>query len=253
MSAPEHGLTPIDGQEDLGQYYLESRTEVVQILKCLNTRAESLAVYFDQGRHFILTALLEVRPAQETFVFDVGSQAEMNERLLKSDRLVFVGSQDGIRVQWSTGPAARTQFGGSPAFVAWLPGSVLRLQRRNFFRAVVPLSMGARAHLPAVGSGREGLRIHDISVGGVCVIANEQLARAQILDRFEDCILALGEPLGDLRVAVEVRHVTPVHLRGGRVEVHVGLRFLDLPAADQARLQRFLVKVEQTRRALVRE
>lgn len=251
MSTPETSLRPIDPEQDLGQYWLESRTEVVQILRSLNNHADSLAVYFDQGRNFILTALLDVRPAQETFVFDLGSQAEMNERLLKSERLLFVGMQDGIRVQWSTGPAAKTQFGGSPAFVAWLPEAVLRLQRRDYFRAVVPLSLDARAHLPAVQSGREGLRIHDISVGGVCVIANEALARAQVLDRFDDCTLSLGEPLGDLRVAVEVRHLTPVNLRGGRVETRVGLRYLDLAAADQARLQRFLVKVEQTKRALV--
>lgn len=251
MSQQETSLSLIDTQADLGQYYLESRTEVVQILRSLNTHADSLAVYFDQGRNFILTALLDVRPSQETFIFDVGSQAEMNERLLKSDKLIFVGIQDGIRVQWSTGPAAKTSFGGSPAFIAWLPQAVLRLQRRDYFRAVVPLSMAARAHIPALHTGREGLVIHDISVGGVCLIANAQLARAELMDRFDDCTLSLDEHLGDLRVAMEVRHVTPVTLRGGRIETRVGFRFLDLPAADQARIQRFLVKVEQTKRALV--
>ncbi|MEO1766220.1 flagellar brake protein [Thiobacter aerophilum] len=253
MSTSENTLLPIDPTHDLGQYWLEARTEVVHILRSLNTHADSLAVYFDQGRHFILTALLDVRPAQETFVFDVGSQAEMNERLLKSERLLFVGIQDGIRVQWSTGPAAKTHFGGGPAFIAWLPQAVLRLQRRDYFRAVVPLSMDARVHLPAVQSGREGLRIHDISAGGVCVIANESLARAQVLDRFDACTLRLEHVLDDLHVAVEVRHITPVNLRGGRVETRVGLRYLDPSAADQARLQRFLVKVEQTKRALVGE
>lgn len=251
MTNAEGSLTPIDGHDGLGQYYLESRSEVVQILKSLNTHAESLAVYFDQGRHFILTALLDVRPNQETFVFDVGSQAEMNERLLKSEKLIFVGMQDGIRVQWSTGPAAKTQFGGSPAFIAWLPQSVLRLQRRDYFRAVVPLSMAARAHIPAAHSGREGLVIHDISVGGVCVIANPALAAAQILDHFEGCTIRLDETLGEVHTAMEVRHVTPVTLRGGKTETRVGLRFLDLPAADQARIHRFLVKVEQAKRALV--
>lgn len=244
-------LSPIDNHDGLGQYYLESRTEVVQILRSLNTHADSLAVYFDQGRNFILTTLLDVRPEQETFVFDVGSQPEMNERLLKSERLVFVGTQDGIRVQWSTGPAAKTRFGGAPAFIAWLPQSVLRLQRREYFRAAVPLSLNARAHIPGADTGPEGLAIHDISVGGVCVIANAKLAAAQVMDRFDGCTLCLEESLGVLHTAMEVRHVTPVSLRGGRTETRVGLRFLDLPPVDQARIQRFLVKVEQAKRALV--
>jgi c-di-GMP-binding flagellar brake protein YcgR len=253
MSASEHSLSPIDDGRDLGQYYLKTRTEVVQILRSLNNPADSLAVHFDQGRHFILTALLDVRPEQETFVFDVGSQAEMNQRLLASERLVFVGMQNGVRVQWSTGPAAKTQFGGGPAFIAWLPDAVLRLQRRDFFRAVVPLSMRARAHIPAAATGPEGLVIHDISVGGVCVIANTELAHAQVLDRYEECALSLDEALGEILVAVEIRHVTPVTLRGGKTETRVGLRFLDLDTADQARVQRFLVKVERAKRALVEQ
>lgn len=252
MSTPNPNLAPIDGKEDLGQYYLETRTEVVQILRSLNDHADSLAVYFDQGRNFILTALLEVRPNQETFVFDLGSNDEMNKRLLASEKLLFVGIQNGIRVQWSTGPAARAAFGGSDAFVAWLPQTVLRLQRRDFFRVGIPVTMDARCHIPDAKTGNEGLKIHDISVGGLCVIANEFLGKAQVLDRFDRCTLELGE-FGDIQESVEVRHITPINLRGGKNHVRVGLRFLNIGAGDQAKIQRFLVKVEQAKRALVDE
>lgn len=250
MSDPS-SLSIIDPKQDLGQYYLETRTEVVQILKSLNSHADSLAVYFDQGRNFILTALLEVRPTQETFVFDVGSNEDMNNRLLKSEKLIFVGIQDGVRVQWTTGPVARTQYGGSPAFVAWLPQSVLRLQRRDYFRATIPQSLNVRCHIPAMDTGREGLLVHDISVGGLCVLANDQLAKAQVLDKFDGCTITLDEQLGDLREQLEVRHVTPINLRGGKTQTRVGLRLSAIGAADQARIQRFLVKVEQAKRALV--
>jgi c-di-GMP-binding flagellar brake protein YcgR len=244
-------LSVIDPKEDLGQYYLETRTEVVQILRSLNNHADSLAVYFDQGRNFILTALLDVRPAQETFVFDVGSNEEMNNRLLKSDKLIFVGIQDGVRVQWNTGPVAKTQYGGGPAFVAWLPQTVLRLQRRDYFRATIPQSLGVRCHIPSLNTGSEGLVVHDISVGGLCVLGNDPLAKAQAMDTFDGCTITLDEHLGDLREALEVRHVTPVNLRGGKSQTRVGLRFCAIAAADQARIQRFLVKVEQAKRALV--
>lgn len=244
-------LSVIDTKDDLGQYYLETRTEVVQILRSLNMHADSLAVYFDQGRNFILTALLDVRPTQETFVFDLGSNEEMNNRLLKSDKLIFVGIQDGIRVQWTTGPVAKTQYGGGPAFVAWLPQTVLRLQRRDYFRATVPHSLMVRCHIPAANTGSEGLVVYDISVGGLCVLANDQLAKAQVMDKFGDCTITLDEQLGDIREALEVRHVTPINLRGGKSQTRVGLRFSAITPADQARLQRFLVKVEQAKRALV--
>jgi c-di-GMP-binding flagellar brake protein YcgR len=244
-------LSLIDGNEDLGQFYLETRTEVIQILRSLNTHADSLAVYFDQGRNFILTTLLEVRGQQGTFVFDLGSNEEMNKRLLQSERLIFVGMQNGVRVQWNTTRVARTQYGGSDAFVAWLPESVLRLQRRDFFRVVVPMTMAIRCHIPEVGSGQEGLAVHDISVGGLCVIANTELAKARALDRYDGCTIALGEQLGDIRESLQVRHVTPVSLRNGKTQVRVGLRFENMATADQARVQRFLVKVEQAKRALL--
>jgi c-di-GMP-binding flagellar brake protein YcgR len=253
MTTPETLLSPIDGKEDLGQYYLETRTEVVQILRSLNDHADSLAVYFDQGRNFILTALLEVRPNQETFVFDLGSSDEMNKRLLASEKLLFVGIQNGIRVQWTTGPAARAAYGGSDAFVAWLPQTVLRLQRRDYFRVGIPVTMDSRCHIPDAKTGSEGLRIHDISVGGLCVIANDVLSKSQVLDRFERCTIALGEQLGDIQESLEVRHITPINLRGGKNQVRVGLRFLNISAGDQAKIQRFLVKIEQAKRALVDE
>jgi len=253
MNEDNKTLSLIDPKEDLGQFYLETRTEVVQILRSLNNHADSLAVYFDQGRNFILTSLLDVRPQQETFIFDIGSNDETNNRLLKSDKLIFVGIQDGIRVQWNTTQAAKTQYGGSDAFVAWLPQTVLRLQRRDFFRAVLPLTTSARCHIPALGTGREGLAIRDISVGGLCVIANDHFAKAQTLDRFEGCTISLDEQLGDIRQTLEVRHITPVPMRGGKVQTRVGLRFTDIAASDQARIQRFLVKVEQAKRALVDE
>lgn len=251
MSDSNPTLSVIDTEQDLGQYYLETRTEVVQILRSLNMHADSLAVYFDQGRSFILTALLDVRPTQETFVFDLGSNDEMNNRLLKSDKLIFVGIQDGIRVQWTTGPVAKTQYGGSPAFVAWLPQTVLRLQRRDYFRVTVPHAMSARCHIPALDTGHDGLPVHDLSVGGLCVVANDKLAKAHAMDSFERCRISLGEPLGDIQQTLEVRHITPINLRGGKSQVRVGLRFADISAADQARIQRFLVKVEQAKRALV--
>jgi c-di-GMP-binding flagellar brake protein YcgR len=253
MSDSNTTLSLIDTKEDLGQFYLETRTEVVQILRSLNMHADSLAVYFDQGRNFILTALLDVRPTQETFVFDLGSNDEMNNRLLQSEKLIFVGIQDGIRVQWSTGRAVKTQYGGSAAFVAWLPQTVLRLQRRDYFRVAIPLSMMARCHIPDTGSGKEGLAVHDISVGGLCVVANSELAKAQVLDKFERCTIVLGEQLGEIQESLEVRHVTPINLRGGKAQTRVGLRFANITPADQARIQRFLVKIEQAKRALVDE
>lgn len=245
------GLTLIENEQDLGHYWLESRNEVVHILKSLHTHSDSLAVYFDQGRNFILSAILEVRAQHDTFVFDIGSSDDMNRRLLAAEKLTFVGMQEGVRVQWSTGPANVIQFGDAPAFIAWLPESVLRLQRREYYRIDVPLSMKARAYIPAVDATGEGLAIHDIGLGGICVVANARLAEAQRLDRFEGCYLEMGSGLADLPVSLEVRHVTPLRLRGGRSETRVGLCFLDLRPQDAARIQRFLVKVQQARRALL--
>jgi c-di-GMP-binding flagellar brake protein YcgR len=95
------------------------------------------------------------------------------------------------------------------------------------------------------------LAVHDISVGGVCVIGNAELARARVLDRYDGCTVALGEQLGEIRESLQVRHVTPVSLRNGKTQTRVGLRFENMSASDQARVQRFLVKVEQAKRALV--
>ncbi len=58
----------------------------------------------------------------------------MNRRITESKLATFVTFLDQIKVQFNALRIEMTSFGGKPALRARLPDSLMRLQRRNFYR-----------------------------------------------------------------------------------------------------------------------
>ena len=64
----------------------------------------------------------------------VRSNRELNERLLHGREVSVVSSQDGVRVQFTTDRVAAVSFEGRLAFRLPLPDTIMKLQRREYYR-----------------------------------------------------------------------------------------------------------------------
>ncbi|MEX5624343.1 hypothetical protein ABFV62_29885, partial [Pseudomonas syringae] len=65
---------------------------------------------------------------------------------------------------------------GLPAFSAALPELLWMIQRREFFRVNAPLSPVFYCYIPwPDGSGEGRLRLRDLSLGGIGVLADDAL------------------------------------------------------------------------------
>ena len=200
---------------------------------------------------FFPTMLLAALPEKDLLIFDCSGSPETNRRLLHSKHNVFVGRPGGIHVQFSTGPAVEVTHAGAKAFATALPKFIVRLQRREAFRAQTP---GARA-LQFFGRLPDGqllnLPTHDISVSGVGLIAPsvpDDLAVGQVLP---NCRFSLPEDTQDLFFSATVRNVSKRESRSGVAQWHIGLQFNDLPGSAQNRIQRYIDKLERERRELL--
>jgi c-di-GMP-binding flagellar brake protein YcgR len=234
--------------EDLERFQIYSRIEIVAVLRALIERRAQATIHFSQGEEFLLSTLLSVNPDFEELVFDCCGDQAANDRLLRSPRLHFVAALDRVRIQFAALHAESTVHDGLPAFRVRIPDSLLRLQRRDYFRVAPPV---AKPLLARIADPREParvveLRVLDLSAGGIAVTDPPLGLRLEAGMVLEQCSLDLPG-IGEVRFRAEVRSTPAKRASGGASRC--GLRFLDMPGAVSARVQRYILQLDRDRRS----
>ncbi len=229
---------------DLEPYQVYSRVEILANMRVLIDQHILATVYFDRGEKFFVTRFLSVNPEFEELIFDLGSDSRVNEQLRSADGLTVVAFLDHIKVQFAADRAELTQFEDAPAFRMRMPRSILRLQRRNAFRARTPLAKSPMAMLPPVPD-REGksdttrVRITDISATGLAFVTPVGKPVLSAGMRLLGCQLEFSEN-EKIDADMEVRHVSIYKDGFGREMCRAGCMFLRLSGAAQMTIQRYV-------------
>lgn len=232
-------------------YLVHDRREIAQILQSLIDKRALVTAHL-QGGHSFVTALLAVNADGEAVLLDASPDEVVNERATTTPALTLTTRLERIRLQFTVPAAERVRHADGLALRVPLPETLLRLQRREFFRLATPASAPLVCTIvidDATGRKRSvPVNVLDISSGGIAVIVPPdglQLAPGQA---FDDCRLALpeGEPLA---VRIRVRNLFQVERPNGTRAWRAGCQFLGLPANMTARIQRYIFKIERDRRA----
>lgn len=236
------------GSLDYEHYQVHSRFEIVTLLQEVANAHALVTVYFNQGAEFIVTSLLDVNPEFEELIYDLGADAGANQRLLKSARMTVVTFLDHIKLQFSAQRAEATTYEQLPALRIRLPDSLLRLQRRNFYRIPTPVARPVVANVPDPSNPgrRVHLRIHDLSCGGIAMLASQEEIALEPGMLLKDCSIELPE-VGLLTAALEVRNVAIQDQGVRRKLLRYGCQFAGLPPAMVSAVQRYITRVERER------
>lgn len=242
----------LEQSDDYSKYLLHSKSEILAVLRSIIQKKAMLTVHFDQGKSFFLTSMLSLSPDNRDFIFDVSSNDETNRKALQANKLISTTVVDKVKVQFSLNGLSSTQSEGRPAFMGAIPETLLRLQRREYFRLTTPVA--APVKLCAAVNSDQGVQavetpLFDISGGGVGLMATQNQALFfRKGDTLDDCkILLPGEGL--LVVALCVRNMLDVTTRSGSRYVRVGCQFVDLPPSRLTAVQRYITRVERERKA----
>jgi c-di-GMP-binding flagellar brake protein YcgR len=228
---------------ELEHFMLYARAEIATILRRVGEERTLVTAYTGTDGEFAVTLVLKVDADFEEITLDMPVNPESQARLLGADDLVFVIFFENVKVQFRAPMAQATTFEGRPAFRVRLPGQMLRLQRREYFRVRAPV-MGKATCLVPQGNGTstyESLRLLNISVGGLAVLSYPHHFELPLGETVRNCVLNLAG-VGPVNVSLRV-----VNLYDGESETdgrRFGCQFIDL--APQARLmvQRYVNRVE---------
>ena len=239
--------------DDYGKYLLHSKKEILFILRAMCDKGALITVYFNQGNDFLLTTLLSVAADGSAMLLDPGSNAEMNRKALASEKLTFIATHDKVKIQFSVKHLARTEYEGREAFRAAIPGELLRLQRREFYRLTTPIAHPLRCVIPVkLADGTKTTietTVVDISGGGLAVMTPPPEGVEFETDHlFENCRIELPD-VGTVLATLRVRNIFEFTLRNGSKSKRSGCQFIDLPGHMMTLIQRYIIRVERERKA----
>lgn len=250
MTMDDHSAA--SGGSDLRdeRFRIEAPLQIATLLNELARRRALVSVAF--GTDVMVTVLLNADPGTGVLVFDAGSNADANSRLVDAQRLAFESNLDRIRVVFYTGGATAWDWDKAPAFAVRFPESVQRVQRRDYFRAYVPMASSIRCDLPAGPDARAApltLRVFDLSVTGVALVDAPPGFDPSPGTVVHDATFAL--PPKSLKVDLEVMYRRQSALAGSggtQSLVRYGCRFVNLPPGGEALIQRCINQLERERK-----
>lgn len=244
---PSQGLTV--AEDDASSFTVSWKKEILYILRAVMEKNALISAYFNRGNSFMLTSIIDIDPDEELVFLDYGADEEFNKKILESEKIIFVTAHDKVKVQFVTNRIEKTQLESRDAFRIELPESLIKLQRRDYYRVTTPIVNPLKCIVLMEGQRKVEMVVADISIGGVGVVLPATEAAVEQGMIFNGCSLVLPE-IGNIVATMEIRNVFEVTLRNGLKTKRAGCQFVNLPANMQTMIQRYIIKVERERRAM---
>jgi c-di-GMP-binding flagellar brake protein YcgR len=238
--------------EAFPDFMIRDRREILHLCKTMLEKRTLMSAYIDPNTSFV-TALLGISNDEQTLILDTSPDASITERAINATELVCVTRLDGVRLQFTLTRPARVVDQGLAALHVPLPTSVLRLQRREFYRQTVPMANAVSCVIVLTNADGEQrsipIRVLDISNGGIAVLVPPEGIEFAPGQEFEHCVVSIPDQ-APVTVKLRVRNLFHVSSRAGHLALRAGCEFYDMPKKFMTQVQRYIFQIERDRRAL---
>jgi len=233
-------------------YTIDSRREIGSLLRQIGEKNQLLRMLVRGEADVCITSILDLDLDAGIMTLDCSVDRAQNLRILATERLRFDTTLDKIRIVFIATDVELTTFDDRPALRCAIPATLIRLQRREYYRMETPLASPVRVTIPLLlegGGSGEAFTVSDISVGGLALLDNKLLLGASHGQKMTGCMLAL--PDGVVTTTLVVRNTTELTLLNDKRCRRIGCEFADLSRGGMASVQRYITKLERERNARV--
>ena len=237
--------------EDWHDYQVASRREIVALLRQIGERNQLIRMLIKGEADVCVTSILAVDEDSNTVVLDRSIERAQNQRIEAAGRVKCETTLDKIRILFSADALGATTWRGEPALRADIPPTLIRLQRREYYRMPTPISNPVRALIPVLieaGGGMGVFPLHDISVGGIALLDSKLQLGTGIGRVIEGCRIELPE-IGPIATSLEIRNSLDLTLLNHKTSRRLGCRFVDISRGGLAAVQRYITRLERERNA----
>ena len=238
--------------DDEEKYLVRSVPEIRRILQSLIEQRALVSGCAMPRNHTFPTSVVEVLDDEDGVLIDGSASEAINRGIEEAGHVTCVSRLERIHVQFKLHALQRVQKDGQVAFRAALPDSVLRLQRREFYRLQVPvtrpLDCAISTRHPDGETTYRHYRVLDVSGGGIALAVQAEEPTLQPYKEFPGCLLHLPDS-GPLCVRLMVKSLHRQLNQNGSESWRAGCQFTDLPRGGDALIQRYIFRLERQRSA----
>lgn len=238
---------------DLSPYQVNSRREIIVLLRSISQHKQMINMLANQGAVAIVTSILDVDDSTGEVIIDCAQRDRVNAQLLASDNISFETTLEQVRILFFANQVTECTYDGAPALKIMLPASLIRLQRREFYRVLTPLTnpVSCTITIPGIGAGEpheHTMVLQNVSGSGIALIDEFSILGDTIGRVYHNCRIDL--PGGSLVVAsLELRNAHQIQLANGKTVRRLGCLFVDMPHAMLAAIQRYISRLEREQNA----
>ncbi|MBI5921314.1 MAG: flagellar brake protein [Betaproteobacteria bacterium] len=240
----------VDG--NYAKFEVTSEEEILIILRGLLRNGTRVTAYLNDSLDFLMTSLLAIDAESNKLTLALDSSKHLNRRAQLCSKLICISSQGKIKLQFELDGVDLVKFGEGTAFQGDIPASIIRLQRRDYYRLMVPKGSPLKCIIPVLQP--DGRTVHheanivNISGRGLTMDVPHEGVELELDQEFPNCRIDL--PGGEhIDTTLQIRSIYFSNLSGGRAVKRSGCQFLKMPTPVQKQLLRYILKVESERLA----
>lgn len=229
------------------QFQVANALERYRILRDLQRGEEPVAVFIPQLANedtagFVST-LIEVDREQARILIETAQQPELTRIALESPYLLCATQLNKVKVEFRIDHPELIEHAGEQALQALLPTTLVRIQRREYYRLRIPTNITLQCTIH-INHCDVRFDLYDISVGGIggqIVDMDFELAPGSVLEDSQIDIPQVGSVTVDLQVRNELIRSDET----GHSLRQIGFSFVDLPEYASNAIQRFIYARER--------
>lgn len=235
--------------DEFNQYRVQSRREIIALLRAMQARNQLVTLLINGGSDAIVTSILDIEEDEGLVIIDRAPSNSLNEKILSSKRVSFESVLDNIRILFPATGVSACIYDGGDALCIDLPTSLVRLQRREFYRVPTPVASPVRCRVELIDEETEkktsiSTVLSNISAGGIAIIDDLKIIDMTIGAIFDLCYLELpGSP--PIIVKLQVRNSQELTYTNGKSVRRLGCQFMNLSKASETAVQRYITKLER--------
>jgi len=242
-----------DDIANFAPYLVHSRMEVASLFYTLVKEKPLVSMLINHGSEAVVTSILHFDDKKNVVIVDGAPNEELNKRIVSSDSVSFESSLDNIRILFFSSHVKTCIFNESPALSFKLPETLVRLQRRDFYRVKTPILNPIKCTIQIPDrSGKVSktvcANVQNISAGGLSLADDQKALDSTQGRRFSNCRIDIPGST-PIVVTLQVKSSQEITFANGKSILVVGCMFVDMPNNVLSLVQRYITKLEREQNA----
>lgn len=236
---------------DLSPFKVNSRREIIALMRALCEQRQLVQMLVGGYSQANATSILHVDDDHGAIILDAPADTGMTRHALESENTSFETVLERIRILFFASEITECEHDGLPALRIPLPTSMIRLQRREFYRVATPLTAPLRCTIQIVDGETVQpvtLTLLNVGGGGITILDDKHQLDNTIGRIYRDCQIYLpGSTV--VTTALEIRNSFDIQIDSVRHSRRLGCLFHDLPKSMLAVIQRYITSLEREQNA----